>query len=119
MLIAREGFQADQHDRGRIAVSSSAHLEAARRHWPGPAIRYVMLPPAQIAPNLRAGLIDLAVLSETAARPILEAGIARIVKRLSEPNLDAALLLRKHWATAHRPAALALRDALAVTRLAG
>jgi ABC-type taurine transport system substrate-binding protein len=74
--------------------------------------------PPQIALNLRAGMIDLALLSEAAVRPILERGLVRIVTRLPEPELEAALVLRKDWAAVHRSVALALREALASARLA-
>ena len=114
MLVAREGLPADRYRRIRMAVSSPAHFEAARRGWPAPAIQVMVLPPAQIAPNLRAGAIDVAMLLEAAA--LLEHGAARLVARLPEPELEPALVLRKHWAAAHPRAAFAL-EALAPARL--
>ena len=66
MLVAREGLPADRHRRIRMAVSSPAHSEAARRGWPTPT-QVLVLPPAQIAPNLRAGAIVVAMLLEAAA----------------------------------------------------
>jgi ABC-type nitrate/sulfonate/bicarbonate transport system substrate-binding protein len=116
MLVAREGLPADRHRRIRMAVPSPAHFEAARRGWPAPATQVMVLPPAQITPNLRAGTIDFAVLLEAAARPLLEHGAARLVARLPEPELEPALVLRKHWAAAHPRAAFAL-EALAPARL--
>jgi ABC-type taurine transport system substrate-binding protein len=118
VLVAREGFQADQHGRARLALSSPAHFDILRRHWPAPTVQQVVLPAPQIALNLRAGMIDLALLSEAAVRPILERGLVRIVTRLPEPELEAALVLRKDWAAVHRSVALALREALASARLA-
>jgi ABC-type nitrate/sulfonate/bicarbonate transport system substrate-binding protein len=47
VLVAREGFQADQHGPARLALSSPAHFDVLRRHWPAPTVQQVVLPAPQ------------------------------------------------------------------------
>jgi hypothetical protein len=98
-----------------LAASSDAHIEMVRRRWASANPDVLLMPPAQIGPNLQAGAIDLALLPERAAQTLVDRDIARIAARMSEPGHTTAFALRDAWIAAHPLAALALRDALAAT----
>jgi ABC-type nitrate/sulfonate/bicarbonate transport system substrate-binding protein len=110
MLLERSADASTNPSGGRLmAATSEAHMEVARRRWP--SLEILLLPPAQIAANLQAGTIYLALLPERVAQGLVGRGIGRAAARIFESSLKPTLVLQRECIAAHPSAASTFRDA--------